>query len=195
MTPRAEEQDPHRTGQLRVRTIAVLRPPNLKLELRPPAINTGSTAVGRCGDLIYTRQQLGIVGTGLSVFDTAASRQLMRNKEGARPLGPLGMLTGYSIHRCDTCRRMEDLQTTIICPACAMSIPAGDPIDLVPSGAVLTTYEWEPNLTRFTTVLNGGADAIVCEHCSGRHFPNVRNLGRYVWTGRGVLCFERRSAT
>lgn len=194
MIPHEEAQGPHRTGQFRIHTIVVPRPPNLQLELRPPAINTGSTAVGRCGDRIFTRHLLGIVGTELSVFDTAASREFMRNKEGARPLGPLGMLTGHSIHRCDVCRRKEDLLNTIICPTCAMSIPAGDPINLIPSGAVLTTYEWVPNLTRFTTVLNGGADAIVCEHCSERHFPDVRNLGHYEWTGRGVLCFERRAA-
>lgn len=179
---------------LTINTELCLPPPYLKLELRPPSVNTGSTAKGRCRHDIFTRNLLGIAGTNLTVRDTEAARQLMRTKHGARPLGPLGAITGYSIHRCDSCRRADDLKLTIVCPCCASSIPPNELISVVPSELLLIPNGWEPALVHYTTTFKGGANAIVCASCGDRHFADTRAPERHYWAGYGVVGLKRRES-
>ncbi len=141
--------------------------------------------LGRCGHTIVDAHDLiaNITKTfTLEIADSALVFERRRNEYGVRPHGWFGSRFGFSPHRCDTCKRKQELEQTLVCPCCYRSITPCTLVHVAPKESVAAidrhggTY-----LDDIATTTVDDDYFVICDDCCSvvLHEPAVR----WLWNG------------
>lgn len=163
-------------------SVPCIRPPSLAFSAVPA--NDTASAIGRCGHRIYARYSL-VVGEGVKVIDTMRIAELGKDAFGVRPLGPLGLLTGLSPHRCDSCRRQREWRRSIVCPVCRKTIVNGDLVSAIDVDNLVDDIV-KRDLRPFVVFTKNKKQMVVCEPCGVCYFNVSPNLNTR-WVSDDIL--------
>ncbi len=177
-------------GLPRYTVIPCRRPRGLRLVITPRRGHPHGP-LGLCGHTILgTHSLLAFVDDGngpIEVVDTSALHEPRRDKQGIRTPGPFGAWFRISLHRCDTCKRAEELKRSIVCPCCYHTVGRGDNVSLVPT-ALIEHPVRESGLLPFSVTTEDGSHTVVCEACGADTFDD-QDEPSDVWTGDSVVQF------
>lgn len=149
-----------------------------------PKLEHAFGPLGRCQHTIYAEYHL-VVRTSvgdINLADTVKHGHHIGYSDHREP-GWFGKRTGFSPHRCDSCRCAAVLSGSIICPCCRGVILVGDNVSLTDESRVRALHP-HPDLLPYMTTWKSTGTAVVCADCAFRCFYSRND--DMLWNGSGV---------